>query len=277
MIKNSLIVGVVLLFLVVSESCQRHKIPLDDQQFTNLLIDMHRLDGALTVRRDVESFNELQNYAYYNDLFQKYGITRSEFDSCMHYYSAKSEWFAGAYDVVIDSLNKELTKVDKLLKELKANDSVNYFPVLDTLFLDSVCVIVVDSIVPGLYKFSTKLQFDSLTTQRVRSISSFFLSADQKDTLRVRDIIVSPDTNERTYNWEQYVDSVYTQLEIHYMKIIPWEKRPKVYKKGKWETPSKKEKIYRLEDFGGKAWNNQLFRPYLSKRKEEYWKKVLRY
>ena len=272
MIKNILIGGAVLLFLLLGAGCQRKKVPLDEKQFTALLIDIHRIDGALVVLQDVEGTIEMRNYAYYNDLFKKYGITRADFDTCIYYYSAQTAAFSKMYDVRIDSLNKQLTQVDKVLNELKANDSVNYFPVQDTLCLDSVRVIQVDSITPGLYKFSTTLQFDSISTSRLRRIASFFLSADQKDTLYVRDLIIVPDTNSRSYHWAQYVDTTYTQLVIRYLEVIPWEKRSKVYKNGKWIAPDKKERVYQLKDFGGRAWNNQLFRPYLSKREEKRWK-----
>lgn len=277
MMKQILIGGVALLFLSLWGGCQPKKVVLNEQQFEHLLIDLHRLDGLLASDLDDGDFSELKNYAYYNGLFKKYGITRADFDSCMHYYSAKSVLFDRMYDRIVDSLNKELTRLDRILKELKANDSVNYFPTMDTLFLDSVCTVVVDSIVPGYYKFSTTLQFDSSTTQRIRRISSFFLSEDRKDTLRVRDIVVAPDTHKRSYRWEQYADSVYKQLVINYMEIVPWERRPKVLKDKKWVLPSKQEKIYQLKDFGGKAWNNQLFRPYISKREEKQWKQLIRH
>ena len=165
--------------------CKTDKVPLDKDRFTALLIDMHKVDGTLAVDRG-RSYNELKNYAYYNDLFRKYGISRADFDSCMYYYSAQTVLFSKMYDVVIDSLNRQLTAVDKVLNVLKSKDSVNYFPVLDTLCLDSMLTIKVDSIVPGLYKFNTTIQFDSLVKGRGRRIVSWFLSEDKKDTLRVR-------------------------------------------------------------------------------------------
>ncbi|MDE7375017.1 MAG: DUF4296 domain-containing protein, partial [Odoribacter sp.] len=139
-----------------------------------------------------------------------------------------------------------------------------------------VYTVVVDSIVPGLYKFYTTLQFDSVTSSRFRKISSFFVSEDGTDTLKVRDIIVVPDTNRRNYNWTQYADSLCSRLVIRYMEVVPVEQRPKVYKKGKWVNPDKKEKVYELKDFGGKSWNNQLFRPYTSRENEKRLKQGIR-
>lgn len=275
MIRNILAGGLIFLFLFGISSCHK-KVPLNEEKFTSLLLDMHRVDGTLAVNRNSRGSSDLRNYAYYNDLFKKYGITRTEFDSCMYYYSARTVVFSKMYDVIIDSLNKQLTAVDIVLNQLKANDSVNYFPVLDTIRLDSVYTVIVDSIVPGLYKFSTTLQFDSITSSRLRRISSFFLSENEKDTLKIRDIVVTPDTNRRNYNWSQYADSVYSRLVINYMEVIPVDKRPKIYKNGKVVKPDKKEKVYDLKDFGGKSWNNQLFRPYVSRENEKRLKQGIR-
>ncbi len=272
MIFRSLIFFVVLYgFCACSQ-----KVPLDKEQFTALLIDMHKVDGTLAVNRGLRGNDELKNYSYYNDLFKKYGITRADFDSCMYYYSAQTVLFSKMYDVILDSLNRQLTAVDKVLNLLKANDSLNYFPIADTLWLDTVYTVNIDSIVPGFYKFSTTLQFDSLSKNRNRRIASCFISADDKDTLRVRDLIVSPDTLKRAYNWSQYVDSAYNRLVINYMEIIPPEQRPRIYRNGKAVKPSGKEKAIDLKQFGGKAWKNQLFRPYISRETENRLKQELR-
>ena len=275
MMRKIWFAGLVCLFLAGAGGC-REKVPLNREAFSALLLDMHRVDGILAVNRNSRGGGELKNYAYYNDLFRKYGITRAEFDSCMYYYSAQTVEFSKMYDAIIDSLNKQLTAVEIVLNELKANDSVNYFPVPDTLRLDSVCTVVVDSIVPGLYKFSTTLQFDSVTPSRFRRISSFFVSEDGTDTLRVRDIVVVPDTNRRNYNWSQYADSLCARLVIRYMEEVPVEQRPRTYKNGKWMNASKKEKVYDLKDFGGRSWNNQLFRPYTSRESEKRLKQGVR-
>ena len=263
-------------FLLLGLSgCHDKKAPLDKEKFTALLIDMHRVDGTLAVDRNKRGGDELKNYAYYNDLFQKYGITKADFDSCMYYYSAQTALFAKIYDVVIDSLNKQLTQVDKVLHELKANDSVNYFPVLDTIPLDSVYTVIIDSIVPGLYKFSTSIQFDSVSPEKQRRLAAFFVSADNKDTLRVQNITVSLDTLKKNYSWNQYADSVYSRLEIWFMEVIPPKKPAKIYKKGKWVEPEK-EKVVDLKAFKGKSWDNRLFRPYISHETEQRLKQNIR-
>lgn len=264
---NVLKYGLLIAVFGVLLGCENSKVPLNEDRFTALLIEMHRVDGTLNVEKGIAGGQELKNYAYYNDLFRKYGISKADFDSCMYYYSAQTKLFSRMYDVVIDSLNKQLTGVDKVLSELKARDSVNYFPLLDTIALDSIYTVTIDSIVPGLYKFSTTLQFDSLNRDVRRWIVSYFLSPDQEDTLHVRDIYVAMDTAKRVYNWSQYVDSTYSTLVISYLQPISEVKQPKLPAHRKNAKPA--SKVVRLEDFGGKTWNNQLFRPYISLKSEK--------
>lgn len=249
--------GLFILLLVGFTGCSRKKVPLDEKKFTALLIDLHRTDGTLSVARGLSGLNELKNYAYYNDLFRKYGITRAEFDSCMYYYSANTELFSKMYDVVIDSLNRQMTAVDMILRELKSKDSVNYFPVPDTLVFDSCythIVVEIDSLLPGQYKFSTLVQFDTLDKGKNNRITSFFVSRDNLDTLKVRDVTVMTDTIMHTYRWTQYVDSTYDYLVIKFVDA---------------------DNLDKLKDRKGRAWKMELFKPYIPRETEKRLKQAL--
>lgn len=58
--------------------CESKKVPLNKEQFTNLLIDLHKVDGTLSVYRGIgQGYNELKNYEYYNDVFRKYHIDKA--------------------------------------------------------------------------------------------------------------------------------------------------------------------------------------------------------
>lgn len=249
--------GLLIFLLVGFTGCSRKKVPLDEKKFTALLIDLHRTDGTLSVARGLSGLNELKNYAYYNDLFRKYGITRAEFDSCMYYYSANTELFSKMYDVVIDSLNRQMTAVDMILRELKSKDSVNYFPVPDTLVFDSCythIVVEIDSLLPGQYKFSTLVQFDTLDKGKNNRITSFFVSRDKQDTLKVRDVTVMTDTIMHTYRWTQYVDSTYDYLVIKFVDA---------------------DNLDKLKDRKGRAWKMELFKPYIPRETEKRLKQAL--
>ncbi|WP_276803431.1 DUF4296 domain-containing protein [Odoribacter laneus] len=247
-IKGMWILGSVLLIFI---ACSQKKVPLDQQQFTALLIDMHVADGTLAQTKGYSAENEKKNYAYYNSVFRKYGIDRAEFDSCMRYYSAQTALFSKLYDVVIDSLNKRLTDKNRVLNELRSRDSVNYFPRLDTIVLDTahpVFTIVVDSLQAGLYRFATTIKFDTLDKGKNNRITAFFLTPDDKDTLHVREVKVLSDTLQHLYNWSQYIDSSYNRLVI---KMV--------------DTDKSKKQHFRK----GRIWGTTLYRPYISSKTEQ--------
>lgn len=247
-IKGMWILGSVLLIFI---ACSQKKVPLDQQQFIALLIDMHVADGTLAQTKEYSAENEKKNYAYYNSVFRKYGIDRAEFDSCMRYYSAQTALFSKLYDVVIDSLNKRLTDKNRVLNELRSRDSVNYFPRLDTIVLDTahpVFTIVVDSLQAGLYRFATTIKFDTLDKGKNNRITAFFLTPDDKDTLHVREIKVLSDTLQHLYNWSQYIDSSYNRLVV---KMV--------------DTDKSKKQHFRK----GRIWGTTLYRPYISSKTEQ--------
>lgn len=247
-IKGMWILGSVLLIFI---ACSQKKVPLDQQQFTALLIDMHVADGTLAQTKGYSAENEKKNYAYYNSVFRKYWIDRAEFDSCMRYYSAQTALFSKLYDVVIDSLNKRLTDKNRVLNELRSRDSVNYFPRLDTIVLDTahpVFTIVVDSLQAGLYRFATTIKFDTLDKGKNNRITAFFLTPDDKDTLHVREVKVLSDTLQHLYNWSQYIDSSYNRLVI---KMV--------------DTDKSKKQHFRK----GRIWGTTLYRPYISSKTEQ--------
>lgn len=247
-IKGMWILGSVLLIFI---ACSQKKVPLDQQQFIALLIDMHVADGTLAQTKGYSAENEKKNYAYYNSVFRKYGIDRAEFDSCMRYYSAQTALFSKLYDVVIDSLNKRLTDKNRVLNELRSRDSVNYFPRLDTIVLDTahpVFTIVVDSLQAGLYRFATTIKFDTLDKGKNNRITAFFLTPDDKDTLHVREIKVLSDTLQHLYNWSQYIDSSYNRLVV---KMV--------------DTDKSKKQHFRK----GRIWGTTLYRPYISSKTEQ--------
>lgn len=227
-----------IILVLTLTACRREKVILDKNQFTSLLIDMHLADGTLGARSGWRDNDEKRNYAYYNDVFKRYGIDRTQFDSCMYYYSAQTALFSKIYDVVIDSLNKRLTVQNVIMNELRANDSINLYPYPDTIVFDTACRVKIaelDSITSGLYKFATTIKLDSVDKSKNNRIEASFYSANDEDTLKVREVTVFWDTLAHTYNWSQYVDTNYTKLVI---KFIESDKgKPLKYRRGQaWGT-----------------------------------------
>lgn len=239
--------------LLICSACggSGKKTVLDREQFTALLIDMHATDGLLSINRGYSLDRERQNYAYYNGVFEKYGITKADFDSCMYFYASQPELFSAIYDAVIDSLSRRLTVEERVLQKLRANDSVNYYKGPDTLVIDTFPFsykYVVDSIQPGNYKFNVMVRFDTLDAGKNNRISACFISADNKDTLKVRDIRLIADTLAHRYQWSQYADSVYNRLEINFLDA---------------------DNLQKLKYRRAVLWDITLFKPYTSPTKED--------
>lgn len=267
--------------IAVSVVACTKKVALNKDQFTALLIDMHMADGVLKIANP-EHRDEKDNYLYYNDLFKKYGITRSDFDSCLNYYSKNFTAFNRMYDAVIDTLNRRQTQKMRILSQFTKDDTINLFSgytmtVADTIRPDSTnpkapkkdsivyaervvkadtvhfdkrnqfVLVEVDSIVPGMYNFNTALKWNRRIQGRRSFIQSYFLSA-ENDTLKVRDIPVRMYDSIRMqdYNWSHYVkDSMYTKLVV---KIVSSEidKRAKVKTKelDGWVTNTRLNRVY---------------------------------
>ena len=264
---------------------------LDKDEFTALLIDMHSADGML-VELDQRRDDPKVDYKYYNDLFEKYCITRADFDSCLSYYTRRTKEFDAIYAAVIDTLSHRQTVAMRELNRLTADDTVNIFPgytvvVADTIRkdslgegrprrdsvlydtivrqvdtvvfdrLNSVILVRVDSIHPGMYRFKTSLKWDKkLATTRNR-IASYFLSADD-DTLKVRDVWVSADTFKRDYNWSHYVaDPKFSRLEVRFIESLP-------DKKAKKDASSRRE---------GRIWGTVLNKTYVTPKEADRYEK----
>lgn len=240
------------LFLLICVGCFRQRPILNEQQLINLLVDMHATDGTLAVSGSFGVEKERKNYLYFNGVFEKYGIDKNLFDSCMLYYSNRPAQLNKIYEAVIDTLNSRLTVETRTLAEYKQNDSINYFPVVDTIHIDTTEIkrtYHIDSLNPGNYNFSMYLKFDTLNREmRDYRILSRFITPDSLDTLYARDIKIIIDTAQRRYQWTQFIDSSYTRLEI---LMFEAEKEPKI--------PA----------FGtARIWDVTLFKPYLSEKKK---------
>ena len=271
-------------------ACSR-PVPLNKKKFAALMLDMHMADGILANAHEYR-LHEGENYMYYNAVFERYGITRSDFDSCVRYYSGKVKYFERMYSVVVDTLEQRASRLESILSELTKDDAVNvmkgyrlhvrdtldwnelYFEgiVVDTLYAEMIsqkwsladtvridslnpCPFVeVDQITPGMYEFKTQLKLDTLDSKRKSRIVSYFLSPDGKDTLKVRELPVRSFTS---HTWQHYVaDSLYNRLVIQFVLSDSTDNR------------AKKQT--------GKIWGTSVYRKYLTAKEVEQHKLMYR-
>jgi len=123
--KLSIFLLFVTLFLS-SCSKEEEKTYLSKDDFTRILFDIHLTDGVLTSKNIVTRGKEYRPSFYYNSIYKKYDITPAQFDSCVSFYSQKSDLYEKIYERVIDSLNRMETQFRIALKDsLVVRDTVN--------------------------------------------------------------------------------------------------------------------------------------------------------
>lgn len=218
--------------------------PLSKKKFTSLLIELHLTDGMLGTSFE-HRVDEGDSYRYYNSLFARYGIERTDFDTILRYYMNRPGKYDKIYKVVIDTLTARKQRLDTEISILSRGDTVNLLEALvyrrldtigchplafhniitdtlwvaadfayyahpaDTLVFDSLNPTfgaVADGIVPGKYTFSVTIKYDTLDAGRRNRIEGMFLSTRTGDTLRAQfNSYVRTDTLRRTYSWEYIV------------------------------------------------------------------------
>ena len=100
------------LFFIFAACSNRPKGVLNQKDMTNILTDMHKLDGAL-VERGLMSGNDTTKIKYYNFIFSKYNITKVDFDSSLVWYTKNPQEFNNIY-------NKVLINLTSLEKDVKS-------------------------------------------------------------------------------------------------------------------------------------------------------------
>lgn len=109
------LLGILVLFQLACSS--RSEGVMSRREMRSFLVDYHLLEGVLSAQGIVE---EDVKDNYYHALFEKYGITKADFDSSLVYYTKNPKVFERIYNGVTNDLD-----------EIKADViSGKYFPVL---------------------------------------------------------------------------------------------------------------------------------------------------
>ena len=108
-----LLLGFLVLFLLTDCNLERgnntdplppNLIPSDT--LVKILVDVHLIEASLKIKHTKKPDNERFTNLYYNQLFNKYGITREQLNQSLTYYQRHAEIFDKIYEQVITELNK---------------------------------------------------------------------------------------------------------------------------------------------------------------------------
>lgn len=104
-VSHSFLLGVAVILLAFS-SCTRPSSVLSGREMVNLLVDLHKADGAIqTIGYNYG--HEESTRIYYLDILEKHGVTQCEFDSSLVWYTAHPKQFSRIYPRVISRLDAE--------------------------------------------------------------------------------------------------------------------------------------------------------------------------
>lgn len=198
--RNSFIfIVVITLFAgIFSTSCNRGpKAVLNQKEMENLLFDMHVLEGSMRAS-GLDYGKEGEKDAYYRALFDRYGITKVEFDSCLSWYTKHPKRFERIYANVI-------TRVDSLRSDVEKG---KFHPV-DSLALSGIT---------SLWNLPTKYTFtkDSARNKLHFEIENPDLLANDRYELSFLHRVASSDSSVNPHvvmyvNYlNGYVDSIYS-------------------------------------------------------------------
>lgn len=105
---------VTLLFLLVSISCKDDStrinkskiIPRED--FIEILVNIHLTDVMIAGSTNYKRYEPSDTVDIYGSIFEKYGITKSEFDTTVAMYTRQPDVYIKVYDEVLLKLNYRL-------------------------------------------------------------------------------------------------------------------------------------------------------------------------
>jgi len=92
--------------------CDRPKSVLNQREMEDVLFDLHKLEGTLSVKDGNYIFDKKDNL-YYSSILKKHHITQADFDSSVVWYTKHPKQFERMYDNIIDRMSALKTDVKK--------------------------------------------------------------------------------------------------------------------------------------------------------------------
>ena len=115
----------IILFIFISffTNCSQEKPQiLDEEEFVNLLVDIHTADALLSeLKVNDKKIKGSDSLSYYNFIFIKYDINRKQFDDNIDYYWKNTKKYQAVYDKVLIILTEKRELLDSLEVEKKSS------------------------------------------------------------------------------------------------------------------------------------------------------------
>lgn len=123
-------IGVLVLLCVVA-GCRPRSV-LSNREMRDLLYDLHRTDGVIQILGYNYGHNQ-EVAAYYKSVLDEHGVTQSQFDSSLIWFTDNPQIFNKIYPKVIerlqDDLNYEELLRDERIEQKKREKGISVEPV----------------------------------------------------------------------------------------------------------------------------------------------------
>jgi len=108
--KLSIVILVIgLLFSCASNETPDYVIP--QEEMIDIIVDIHIIDGMMTVHTVRREILRQKTSNLYDEVFARYGYTRSDFDTSIYYYSLNINDYDEMYKEVLNKLSEKEAKI----------------------------------------------------------------------------------------------------------------------------------------------------------------------
>jgi hypothetical protein len=128
-IKSRLKYILLITLLVFSFACERKpEGVIDKKQLVPIMVDLHKVHSIVRSQTFTKIFYTTDSVKIYEPVFEKYGVTREQFEKSIQYYSAFPSEFDLIYEEVIAELTREQNYVSELIAEAAKDTTLNLWP-----------------------------------------------------------------------------------------------------------------------------------------------------
>jgi hypothetical protein len=104
----------IIVILSVLFACSTDKTPdyvIPQDKMIDIIADIHLVDGMMTVHTIRREILRQKSNNLYDEVFTRYGYTRTDFDTSIYYYSLNINQYDAMYKEVLNKLSEKEAKI----------------------------------------------------------------------------------------------------------------------------------------------------------------------
>jgi len=104
------------MFISCSPDVIKKKDIIEDDNFRDLLIDLHKAEGVITIAKLSIKQNKNDTISPYNFVLKKHNVSRLEFEKTIKYYANHTEEYKLFYDSITSYFDKKKNELELEIK-----------------------------------------------------------------------------------------------------------------------------------------------------------------